>query len=176
MENERPNRGSFAAFLLAQVGALAARQFGERMQPIGLTPPHAGILRMLALSAGISQRDLADRLGMHASRLVAVVDELESLGLVVRTANSEDRRSYALELTPAGREKLAEVGKVAREHNEALCASLSVEEREMLAGLLQRIADAQGLGRGVHPGYSRLGEDPPSGRMRLRRGSVQGPS
>jgi DNA-binding MarR family transcriptional regulator len=158
METERPHRGSFAAFLLAQVGALAARQFGERLEPLGLTPPHAGILRMLAQSSGMSQKDLADRLGMHASRLVGVVDELESLGLVVRTANADDRRSYALQLTPAGREKLAELGRIGREHNEALCAALSVEEREELARLLQKIADAQGLSRGVHPGYSRLGE------------------
>jgi DNA-binding MarR family transcriptional regulator len=130
---------------------------------------------MLAHSSGLSQRELAAKLHMHASRLVAVVDEMESLGLVVRSANSEDRRSYALELTPAGREKLTEVGKVAREHNEALCSALSVEEREILAGLLQRIADAQGLTRGVHPGYRRLGEDSPSGRTssaRDRSGTV----
>jgi DNA-binding MarR family transcriptional regulator len=157
MESERPSRGTFASFLLAQVGAHAARQFAERLSPLKLTPPHAGILRRLALSSGISQRELATQLGMHASRLVGVVDEMESLGLVVREANTDDRRTYSLQITPKGRETMKEVGRVSYQHNEALQAALSPEEREVLTSLLQRIADQQGLSRGVHPGYSGLG-------------------
>jgi DNA-binding MarR family transcriptional regulator len=157
MNSERPSRGTFASFLLAQVGAHAARQFAERLTPLKLTPPHAGILRRLAQLSGISQRELAAQLGMHASRLVGVVDEMESLGLVVREGNTDDRRTYSLQITPKGRETLKEIGKISQQHNEALSAALSDEERETLATLLQRIADQQGLTRGVHPGYSRLG-------------------
>jgi DNA-binding MarR family transcriptional regulator len=147
--------------LLAQVGAHAARQFAERLTPLKLTPPHAGILRRLAQSSGVSQRELAAQLGMHASRLVGVVDEMESLGLVVREANTDDRRTYSLQITPKGRETLKEIAKISHQHNEALQAALTPEERETLAALLQRIADQQGLTRGVHPGYSRLSGRPP---------------
>ena len=157
MDPATPIRGPFTAFLLAQIGAHAARQFADRLSPLKLTPPHAGILRRLAHSSGVSQRELADNLGMHASRLVAVVDELESLGLVVREGNTDDRRTYSLQITPQGRETLKEIAKVSQLHNESLCAALSPDEREVLAGLLQRIADQQGLIRGVHPGFSRLG-------------------
>jgi DNA-binding MarR family transcriptional regulator len=94
---------------------------------------------------------------MHASRLVGVVDGMESLGLVKRKGNPEDRRSYSLEITPAGRERMGEVGKVAYEHNEAMCAGLSIDERVALVSLLQRIADRQGLLGGVHPGFRDLG-------------------
>ena len=45
-----------------------------------------------------------------------------------------------------------------QQHNEALCAALNEEERAVLVGLLQRIADQQGLLRGVHPGFSTLGK------------------
>jgi DNA-binding MarR family transcriptional regulator len=161
MDPERPARGTFASFLLAQVGAHAARQFAERLSPLKLTPPHAGILRRLAQSSGISQRELAAKLGMHASRLVGVVDEMESLGLIVREGNTDDRRTYSLQITPKGRETLKEIGKISYQHNEALLAALTSEERETLATLLQRIADQQGLTRGVHPGYSRLGGKTP---------------
>ena len=91
-----PERGrkTFAALLLAQVGAHGAKQFAERLSVLKLTPPHAGILRRLVQSPGISQRELATTLGMHASRLVAVLDEMESLGLLIREANAEDRRTY----------------------------------------------------------------------------------
>jgi DNA-binding MarR family transcriptional regulator len=157
MDSERPSKGTFPSFLLAQLGAHAARKFAERLSPLKLNPPHAGILRRLAQSSGISQRELAAQLGMHASRLVGVVDEMESLGLVAREGNTDDRRTYSLQITPKGREVLKEVAKVSQQHNEALLAALSSEEREILASLLQRIADQQGLTRGVHPGYSRLG-------------------
>ena len=43
---EQKGSGS-TAFLLAQVGAEAAAQFGERMTRLRLTRPHAGILRLV---------------------------------------------------------------------------------------------------------------------------------
>lgn len=164
MDSDHPARPTFTAFLLAQIGAHAAKQFAERLSPLKLTPPHAGILRLLAQSSGVSQRELAGNLGMHASRLVAVVDEMESLGLVVREGNTDDRRTYSLQITPRGSEVLKEIAKIAQQHNESLCAALTPDERGVLAGLLQRIADQQGLTRGVHPGFSRLGgKTSPSG-------------
>lgn len=158
MDNEKPSQGGSAAFLLAQVGAQAAKRFGERLEPLRMTPPQAGILRLLARSGGLSQRDLAERLGIHPSRLVALLDELETAGLLVREANTGDRRLYSLQLTAAGRERMAELGRVARQHNEALCSALTSEERIQLEAYLTRIAQAQGLTPGVHPGYSSLGK------------------
>ena len=162
MEPNSLPRGLSSAFLLAQVGAHAAKQFADRLAPLNLTPPHAGILRRLAHSSGLSQRELANQLGMHASRLVGVVDEMERLGLVVREGNTDDRRSYSLQITPKGKTTLEEIAKISRQHNDALCAALNPEEKEVLAALLQRIADQQGLSRGVHPGYSRLGSKTPA--------------
>jgi DNA-binding MarR family transcriptional regulator len=171
MEFGRHNRARGVAFLLAQVGAHAAKQFAERLSALKLTPPHAGILRRLSNAPGLSQRELATQLGMHASRLVAIVDEMESLGFVVREGNTEDRRSYSLQITPKGRETLAAISKISMQHNRAMCAALSEGEREVLAGLLQRIADEQGLLRGVHPGFSSLGENAsrPGGHIPVER-------
>jgi DNA-binding MarR family transcriptional regulator len=149
-------RPSSAAFLLAQIGAHASKRFAELLAPLKLSPAHAGILRMLSHYSGISQRELATRLGMHASRLVAIVDEMETLGLIVRGGSTEDRRANALRLTPKAGEVLVEIGKVARQHGDALLASLNEADRETLARLLQQVADEQGLSRNVHPGYGRI--------------------
>jgi len=146
-----------AAFLLAQVGAHAAGRFAELLAPLHLSPPHAGILRALSRTAGLSQQELASMLKMHASRLVGLVDELETSGFVKRQENADDRRIYALHLTNEGQAILGEIGRVAKESQDSLLASLGKEEREQLADLLQRIADDQGLTPGVHPGFSRIG-------------------
>ena len=145
------------AFLMAQVGAHAADKFAERLEPLKLTPAHAGILRAIHHAQGISQQALAKHLGMFPSRVVFVLDELQRLGLVERRASAKDRRTYALHLTAGGKARLEAVGRVAREHQEALCAALNPGERETLASLLSRIAEQQHLTAGVHPGYRKLG-------------------
>lgn len=145
------------AFLLTQLGSHAASQFAERLATLDLTPPDAGILRLLRAAAGLSQQELAARLQIHPSRLVAVLDNLEKRGFVERRENPEDRRLYSLYLTKKGAEVLESIGKVAREHQDVLLAALNREERAELTNLLLKVADQQGLARGIHPGYQRLG-------------------
>jgi DNA-binding MarR family transcriptional regulator len=151
-----PRRPDSPAFLVAQVGAHAAAKFAERLSAIDLTPPHAGILRFVSVSGGISQQALAGHLGILPSRLVALIDQLEERGLVERRPDPGDRRSYALYITDKGRDAMKAVGRVARDHQEVLLAALEPEERDRLASLLARVAAQQGLQPGVHPGFSRL--------------------
>src|ERR1700686_4649824 len=142
MKHEEMQRGQ-PAFLLAQLGAHAASKFAERLGVLGLTPPDAGILRLLRVAAGLSQQELAAKLQIHPSRLVAILDHLEKRGFVERRANPDDRRLYSLHLTKVGEEILNRIGKVAREHQDALLSALSKEERHQLTSLLLRIADQQ---------------------------------
>jgi DNA-binding MarR family transcriptional regulator len=123
-----------------------------------LSPADAGILRLLRTAAGISQQELSSRLQIHPSRLVAILDNLERRQLVERKPNPDDRRLYSLHLTKEGGEMLQRIGKVAREHQDELLSVLSGEERAKLTEMLQRVADEQGLTRGVHPGYQRMGK------------------
>lgn len=155
--NPNLTQRSQAAFLLAQLGAHAASQFAERMKVLDLAPADAGILRLLRWAAGLSQQELAARLMIHPSRLVAILDHLEKRRFVERRANPGDRRLYSLYLTEEGERTLQQIGQIACEHDNALLAALTEEEKRALATLLQRVADQQGLARGIHPGYQRLG-------------------
>lgn len=141
------------AFLLAQVGAHAAQAFGRRIAGLSVTPAQAGILRMLKMHSPLSQRELASKLGMHASRLVAILDEMEAADLAFREVSASDRRIYQLRITEKGLETLREIGLLYQAHNAAITAALSDEERATLTSLLERIAAEQGLTPGVHPGY-----------------------
>jgi DNA-binding MarR family transcriptional regulator len=156
MNRLRTSGRTSIAFLLTQIGAEAASQFATRLAALDLLPQHAGVLRVLGQSEGISQQELAARLEMHASRLVGVVDTLEKRGLVARQSSATDRRVYALHLTEGGRRTLTELGAIAREHDSAICDGLSAPERGQLFYLLERVAERMGLAHAVHPGYRTL--------------------
>jgi DNA-binding MarR family transcriptional regulator len=151
----KPKGGPGVAFLLAQVGAHAASRFAARLSEVGLIPAHAGIFRILAATPAISQQALATALGAVPSRLVTLVDDLEAKGLVERRAHESDRRTYALHLTDKGKATMETISRIAREHRQDLLVALSDEEQGTLSALLQRIAEQQGLLKGVHPGFAR---------------------
>jgi DNA-binding MarR family transcriptional regulator len=156
--------------LLAQVGDYAAEQFGRALVPLGMTRPQVGLMRLIAARPGLSQQELAAALAVVPSRLVALLDDLERHGWVERRDDPDDRRMYALVLTEAGARRMEDVARIARAHNEAICAPLTGDEREQLVALLRKLADAHGLVHGIHPGMQRLEPEPaPAGAGRRRR-------
>ncbi len=144
------------AFLLTQLGTHAARAFADRVAVLDLTPPQTGLLRAIALAPGRSQQALAQHMGTPPTRLVDLVDGLEQRGLVERRRNPDDRRLNAVHLTGTGYELMDALGRVAREHDDAVLAALDPGERAQLLELLSRVAVDQGLTQGVHPGYRTL--------------------
>jgi DNA-binding MarR family transcriptional regulator len=145
-----------AAFLLTQLGTHAAQAFAGRIAELDLTPPQTGLLRAIASTPGSSQQALAETLGTPATRLVALVDGLEQRGVVERRRNPTDRRLHAVHLTDAGSALMDEIGRVAREHDDAVLAALDPAERATLRDLLEKLAADAGLRPGVHPGYRTL--------------------
>jgi DNA-binding MarR family transcriptional regulator len=149
------------AFLLSQLGANASMRFAERIAPLGLVPPEAGVLHHIVRNPGISQQVLAERLGILPSRMVALVDGLEKRGILERRRDEEDRRAYNLNLTAAGQQTLAALGAAVRAHEDALMTGLDEKERARLVELCRKMAEAQGLAPGVHPGYKFMGRSNP---------------
>jgi DNA-binding MarR family transcriptional regulator len=146
------------AFLLSQVGGHALYAFEELLSTMELKPHHAGLLRMLGANPGLSQQELSDLFGVFPSRLVLLLDQLETRRLIERRDHHSDRRSYRLHLTNAGRQALARIGRLTRELENDLCGSLSDMERETLTSLLERIVTQQNITPAVHPAYRKLQE------------------
>jgi DNA-binding MarR family transcriptional regulator len=148
---------STLAFLLSQVGIHASRQFAEKIAAVDLNPPLFRVLNLVDAAEGQSQQAIGAAIDVPASRMVALVDELEQRGLVERRPNPGDRRVRALYLTRKGRSALARGRAIATEHEEALTRGMNAADRKRLVGLLQKIVDEQAIGKGVHPG---LGSKP----------------
>ncbi|WP_163543636.1 MarR family winged helix-turn-helix transcriptional regulator [Occultella kanbiaonis] len=145
--------GQRVAFLVSQVGGFAADQFAERVATLGVAPGDVGLLRLIATHPGVSQRALAELLGVGPSRVVALVDGLERKGLAQRTRSETDRRHHELSLTGAGRSVLADMRELGAAHEEDLLRGLTVDERHTLGALLATIAASHDLPPDVHPGH-----------------------
>jgi DNA-binding MarR family transcriptional regulator len=143
-----------AAFLLAQLGTLASARFAEALAVSELTPPLAGVLRLLGAQPGLSQQELANKLGAAPSRVVGYLDDLQARGALTR-APGDDRRVNRITLTASGLELLSEVTLIARNHNDALLAALTPTQRRELRDLLATLAGHVGLSGSAHPGYAR---------------------
>ena len=166
----RPGNGSGQlAFLVAQVGGLAAMRFADRVAEIGVTPPQAGLLRVVAAEPGRTQQAVSGQLGLLPSRLVMLVDELEGRGLIERRRDPNDRRNYALYVTDAGRRSCRTSAARRRRHGEDFLAPLSKADRATLSDLLSRLAVHHGLTPDVHPGYRTLGRESSTRRAPIRR-------
>jgi DNA-binding MarR family transcriptional regulator len=145
---------SSLGFLLSQVGIYASRRFAQRIGALDLHPGLFRILNVVEATEGQSQQAIGDAIEVPASRMVALVDELEQRGLVERRPDPEDRRVRVLHLTPKGRRLLERGQKIAAEHEADLTKGMSPADRERLMSLLRELADNQGLAAGVHPGLS----------------------
>jgi DNA-binding MarR family transcriptional regulator len=145
---------STLAFLLSQVGIHASRQFAERIAEVDLNPPLFRVLNLVDAAEGQSQQAIGQAIEVPASRMVALVDELEQRGLVERRPDPGDRRVRALYLTKKGRQSLNRGRKIAKKHEEDLTRGLGEADRKRLLDLLQKMVDQQALGRGVHPGLT----------------------
>ena len=150
----RDRAPSSLAFLLSQVGIHASRQFAERLAGIDLQPPLFRVMNVVDAAEGLSQQAIGEAIRAPASRMVAIVDELEQRGLVERRPDPGDRRVHALHLTPKGRKLLARGRQIAREHEAELTRGMSKADRDRLVTLLRQIVAGAEIGPGVHPGLS----------------------
>ena len=152
-----PKRPARIGFLLAQLGAHAADIFAAEVRPLGVTVSEAGVIRIIGRQPGITQRQLADKLGALQSRVVALLDGLERKGLAERNRSTTDRRVQQLDLTDAGRSLLAKL-RLAAEAQEAVVAEgLSDQQKRDLYQLLSTLSARRGLDADVHPGYRESG-------------------
>jgi DNA-binding MarR family transcriptional regulator len=144
----RPFRG--VAFNLSSLGYAVSAGFKQTLVPFDLHPREFALLRAVGFQDGQSQQALGDRLQIPRSRMVAIVDELETRGLIERRPHPTDRRVHELHLTDTGRHLLEQAFQQAIAYEQQISSPLAPEEREQLLDLLERLATNLGIGPGAH--------------------------
>src|SRR6478672_9761835 len=94
---------SAPGFLLSWNGQRIAALFAMALEPLGLRPPHFGVMTLIESHPGSTQQELVTGSLIDPSSMVASIDELESAGLVERRPHASDRRKHSVHLTKRGR-------------------------------------------------------------------------
>ena len=113
------------------------QDFVRALASFDIRPAQYSVLVVIEANSGLSQADLAERLGIERARLVRLLDELEKRSLIRRQPSPLDRRSHALVLTRVGQKSLRRMKVLAAEHEANLAKRLGAGKREAVLGALR---------------------------------------
>jgi MarR family transcriptional regulator for hemolysin len=130
---------------LAYVAKLLRDRMDEELAQHGATVPMWLALLHIDRVPGLSQRDLAQAMGIEGNTLTHHLDRFEAEGLVERHRSTRDRRVMELHLTRQGTRKVTELTAVMEELDDRLRAAVAPKDRpaldRALASLLGALSD-----------------------------------
>jgi DNA-binding MarR family transcriptional regulator len=127
---------------LARIRRHLDRELEPVFERFGLSPATFEALVTLMRIAdgrGVSQKRLADEIGVTPGTISVRVDHLVAEGLAERRADPESKRSSLVALTERGRAVFERVAPAHLANERRLLASLSDEDRRALVGLLRKL-------------------------------------
>ena len=127
------------SWLLSHVSYTLTTELTAALERIGISPRDYCLLST-AMSGEHTQIELAKLVGLDKTTMVVTLDELESEGLAKRRPSSEDRRARVVEVTAAGKRKVARAKEVVEQIQQDVLTSLPADQRkaflEALTGLV----------------------------------------
>ncbi len=123
---------------MATAHAIKAR-YDERLAPLGLTLSLASLLAYVAEFGPVTQTRAAEHLDQGRASTGVQVDRLESLGLISREPDPDDRRVWNLATTPNGERVATQIRECDRQLRNELRRNIPRSDRQQLAALLVRL-------------------------------------
>jgi DNA-binding MarR family transcriptional regulator len=133
---EREDLGALLAQLMRRI--IEAER--PLLQAHGLSMWGYSVLSRLADQPMETQQALAKAIGYDKSRLITLLDDLESDGLLTRQPDPSDRRARTVTLTPSGKSRLRAAKADIRAMEDDLLSDLPATERRHLLTALRRLA------------------------------------
>ncbi|HJW20009.1 MAG TPA: MarR family winged helix-turn-helix transcriptional regulator [Candidatus Nitrosotalea sp.] len=72
----------------------------ELRKNVGVSLSQWRVVGALVIQSGLTQKEIADKMGIEGATLVPVIDKMEKEGLLKRKPDSDDRRVNRIYLTP----------------------------------------------------------------------------
>lgn len=143
MSDNDLTRASLVCLSLMRLGTRMAAQFDNWFAEYGITQAQFRVLltvwQMTGRAGSVTPSVLAERLFIERPTATVLIGKLVERGLLMRVADTADRRSYGLRVTEAGGTLLRTVGPLATETAERTLTVFDKSEQEQLQSLLLRL-------------------------------------
>ncbi len=106
------------------------------MEDMELNPSQAGILFILNNQGRLSQRQLAEKIGITPPSMTVTLRKLEERGFITKEPDERDQRILRICLSEAGKECIEKIKSIMKDMEEILYRGFSVEERLLFQRLL----------------------------------------
>ena len=106
------------------------------MEDMELNPSQAGILFILNNQGRLSQRQLAEKIGITPPDMTVTLRKLEERGFITKEPDERDQRILRICLSEAGKECIEKIKSIMKDMEEILYRGFSVEERLLFQRLL----------------------------------------
>ena len=116
------------------------RDFFSAFENFDIRPGQYSILTIIERNPGLKQSEVSEALSIKRTNFVAMIDELEMRKLVRRASTPNDRRSYALVLTEAGKRLMTELHAVSQRHELRIVAALGANAHRRMFAWLNTLA------------------------------------
>ena len=126
-------------FLLNDTARLYRRTLDGMLRDLGMTSLQWRTVARLKREPGMRQSELADLLEVEPITLSRMIDRLADSGMVCRKPDPNDRRAWNLYLTDKTDGLIRQLEVEARRVEDLAFTGLSEDERQMLAGLVERV-------------------------------------
>lgn len=127
-------------YFLKVVWQNVSNTYNQIASEFGITQA-IGYVLINIVQEGIAVSQLAAMLGVKATSLSRMLNNMQELGLIYRETSLGDKRSVKVYLTDFGREKRQLAKGVVRAFNEYLDENLSGTEKDHLIKTLQKLND-----------------------------------
>jgi DNA-binding MarR family transcriptional regulator len=127
-------------YVLRRAQIAVFRDFFAAFAPFDIKPAQYSILTIIERNPGLKQTQVCDALGIKRTNFVAMIDELETRGLVRRDEAPADRRSNALVLTAAGEALMPQLHDTSEAHEQRIIAALGQRRHVEMANTLSKLA------------------------------------
>lgn len=117
----------------------------ERMRELPVAPQEAHLLAYLRAYGPCPVSELARVFGLKRSTLTSMLDRLEGRGVLTRSVNPDDRRSFLVELSRRGDELAREVSGIVEELERRIDRRITSGDRHGFEAVMTAIADATGV-------------------------------
>lgn len=135
--SDRPD--AHLGYLLKHVQLRYFELSAAALGPLGINGREAAVLRAVDDTSPLSQGEIARKMDVDRTTMVALIDDVQEKGLVLRRQDPDDRRRNVVELTETGRDTLRRATALGAQAEQAFLSRLSAAEATQFKNLLRAL-------------------------------------